>query len=110
MLLRATLIAAAMKRAAVAVLVGVALFGAPVANADPDPVSDSEQATCEVLSENLNGNADHDFHSLTVISDAISMNYKVSQDRALKIELEQVKAYCPSLWPYVENAAENGHP
>ncbi|OBI44898.1 hypothetical protein A5707_02465 [Mycobacterium kyorinense] len=82
-------------------------LAAPNASADPsDPVGDSEQATCSVLSEDLNGEPAHDEGVITSIAQAIAEYYGIATKTAVGIELEQVKTYCPALYPDIEQVAQ----
>lgn len=81
-----------------------------VARADPDPVSDSWQATCQVLSKDLTGNPATDLSVLAGIGAGIARYYGVTVDQAVAIELAQVSYYCPRWMPYVRAATHSGAP
>ncbi|GBE65712.1 hypothetical protein MFM001_21740 [Mycobacterium sp. MFM001] len=91
---------------AVAILTVAVGSGSVDARADPnDPVGDSEEATCRVLGSDLNGEPAHDEGVITAVAEAIAEHYRLPVRTAVDIEIEQVKTYCPALFPDIEQVA-----
>src|ERR1700757_210071 len=92
----------ALKATALAgVLMGAAiLFFADPAEAAPNGSidrmgDDSYFATCQVLKDRLDGRASDDVYTFAGVAEAIADHYGVSEDTAIRVELYQIKTYCP---------------
>jgi hypothetical protein len=90
-----------------AALATTSLYGAALTSADPhsgDPIADSWQTTCDVLSRNLNGNPQHDADIFVRVVEGIQHRYVLSYDAGVLVMQQQVQQHCVALKPRLDVA------
>jgi hypothetical protein len=85
-----------------AILAVTALHGAAVGSADP--IADSWQSTCDVLTKKLTGDPQHDADTYVRVAEGIQHRYRLSYDAAEIVMEQQVQQHCVGLKPRIDAA------